>query len=180
MKYADIPKFPRAHYSVNVPIEYIERTIARWQEHQPPMAVLDICPDFQRGHVWSGDQQIAWMEYFMRGGESGLDIYFNHPNWMGSFEGDFVLVDGLQRLTAVRQFMSDDLRVFGALASEYDILPISCSLRFNVAILKTRADVLQWYLDFNSGGTPHSGAELDRVQGLLNQERYGVGGRKTS
>lgn len=36
----------------------------------------------------------------LRNPDSGKDIYLNHPNWMGSFKGNMVLVDGLQRITA--------------------------------------------------------------------------------
>lgn len=32
-----------------------------------------------------------------------------------------------------------------------------------------RADLLQHYLDLNTGGTPHSAEEIARVRGLLNR-----------
>ena len=37
--------------------------------------------------------------------------------------------------------------------------------------LQTREEVLQWYLELNSTGTPHTKKELDRVKALLNRER---------
>jgi len=36
--------------------------------------------------------------------------------------------------------------------------------------LKTRAEVLQWYIEFNAGGTPHTEAEINRVRELLKKE----------
>ena len=44
---------------------------------------LDINPDFQREHVWSEEQQIKYIEHRLRGGESGRDLLFNCPGWVG-------------------------------------------------------------------------------------------------
>ena len=33
----------------------------------------------------------------------------------------------------------------------------------NVNDLKSEKEVLQWYVDMNAGGTPHSSEEIDRV-----------------
>lgn len=41
----------------------------------------------------------------------------------------------------------------------------------NVNNLKTREEVLQWYIDFNAGGTVHSKEEIDRVKKLLEEEK---------
>lgn len=37
--------------------------------------------------------------------------------------------------------------------------------------LDTQAEVLQWYLDINSGGVVHTEAELDKVRWLLEVEK---------
>lgn len=42
--------------------------------------------------------------------------------------------------------------------------------KINVNNLLTRREVLQWYVEFNSGGTPHTTEELDRVRALLRKE----------
>lgn len=34
--------------------------------------------------------------------------------------------------------------------------------------LKTEKEVLQWYIDMNAGGTPHTTEEIDRVKKLIN------------
>jgi hypothetical protein len=36
--------------------------------------------------------------------------------------------------------------------------------------MKTRRDVIEWYIAFNSGGTVHTPAEIERVKHLLEQE----------
>jgi hypothetical protein len=130
---------------------------------------LNLDPDFQRAHVWTEAQQIAWIEFFLRGGKTGRVIYLNHPGWMRAFQGEFVIVDGKQRVQAARRFLNNEIRVFGSYFSEYtDKMPFSYfTLKINVNTLQTRAEVLQWYLEFNSGGTPHTQDELDKVRRML-------------
>jgi hypothetical protein len=68
-------------------------------------------PDFQRGHVWTEEQQIAYVEYLLKGGMSGRTFYFNKPSWKNkdTINGydDFVCVDGLQRTTAIEKFLNN-------------------------------------------------------------------------
>ena len=91
---------------------------------------------------------------------------------MGSYEGDFVLVDGLQRLTTVLKFCNNELKAYGIYNKEYEgrISP-SINLIFHIAKLQTRKEVLQWYLDFNTGGVIHSEEEINKVKALLKKEK---------
>lgn len=175
MNWQDIPQFPNIHYRVDVPWMFVERNLDTFvNEHG-----LDLNPDFQRGHVWTEQQQIDYVEFMLRQPQSGREIFFNHRGWMTSFEGDFVLVDGLQRITAARKFLNNELPAYGHLLKDIGgfknkrdqvVIPSDVSFSFQIAKLKTRADVLRWYLDFNSGGTPHAKEEIDRVRELLNKE----------
>ena len=45
---------------------------------------LQLNPEFQRGHVWTEEQQIAWVEYYLRGGKSGNTIYLNNHSGIAS------------------------------------------------------------------------------------------------
>ena len=81
------------------------------------------------------------------------------------------IVDGKQRLQAVRLFLRDELAVFGYTSSQYkDKLPIGCTLIFAVNELTTRREVLQWYLDLNDGGIAHTSEEIEKVRNLLKKE----------
>lgn len=170
-RFQDIPQYTRdGNYSVNMEPEYlIEHVCGDWVENMS----LNLEPDFQRAHVWTEDQQIAFCEYFFRGGKSGRNLYFNHPGWMGGFEGDFVLVDGKQRIEAMRRFLANEIQVFGSYRREYTdrIRMVSHTFIINVNDLKTRAEVLQWYIEMNAGGTPHTTEEIDRVRKLLAAEK---------
>ena len=39
---------------------------------------------------------------------------------------------------------------------------------FNVASLKKESEVVLWYINFNSGGTPHTEEEINRVKVYYN------------
>jgi hypothetical protein len=133
---------------------------------------VDLDPDFQRAHVWTEEQQRLYIEYVLRGGETGQTLYWNCPQWsdLRRLEGALVLVDGKQRLEAVRRFARGDLEVFGQRLENPRILGVSYTFRMRVCALQTRAEVLNWYLAINGGGTPHSPDELQRVRALLEDE----------
>lgn len=168
MRFKDIPQFtPFPNYHVHQSWRDINHWLGRYiEEYQ-----LDIDPDFQRGHVWSEEQQIAYVEFGLRGGASGQHILTNHPNWMGSkcTEGPFQLVDGKQRLTAVRAFINNEITAFGSYYNTFEdrMSFLDPSFILHVNTLKTRAEVLQWYLEINSGGVVHTEEELARVRKLL-------------
>ncbi len=174
MKFKDIKQFTSdGNYRISVSFEHLVRWIKDQQEYG-----LQLNPDFQRGYVWTEKQQIAWLEYAIRGGRSGRELYFNDPNWMGFDVNkdeyhDFVCVDGLQRITAIERFMNNEIQVFGTYFKDYeDPLWFRNNVHVDLVVndLKSRAEVLQWYIDMNTGGTQHSTEEIDRVKALLEEE----------
>lgn len=174
MKLSDIPQLNRAHYHITVTLDMFEAVLERYADEGRRNCPFILEPEFQRGHVWTREQQIAFCEFLIRGGESGRTIIFNCRGWMNDFKGPMYLVDGLQRITAIRAMMNDQIPVFGHLYSEYedhDLISRRTELTFQVGSLKTYAEVLKWYLEMNSGGTPHAQSEIDRVTALWEQER---------
>lgn len=166
----DLPKLTKVgSYQVNIPLVYLQENIERfvWRYN------LNLLPDFQRGHVWKEEQQIKYVEFLLMGGNSQNIIYFNHPGWMNSWEGDFVIVDGLQRVTAVLDFFENKFKVFGKYyRRNIEIYFSTADLVFNINNLKTRKEVIQWYLEINENGTPHTTEEINRVKKLLEDASY--------
>ncbi|KJC37145.1 hypothetical protein UP09_28285 [Bradyrhizobium sp. LTSP885] len=66
---------------------------------------LDLAPDFQRSFVWHAKQQIRLIESILLGIPLPA-FYFNLDS-----SGGMQVVDGVQRLTTVKRFMSDELRL---------------------------------------------------------------------
>lgn len=171
-RFEDIPTFTRsAGYTVNIGLDYLMHHYLRYVDHYG----LDVSPDFQRTYVWNPEQKVRFMEYMLRGGTSGLDIYVNGPTWQhGALDIDrqdtwLVLVDGKQRLDAALGFLNNEFQVFGAYYRDFTDKPriTQCNFRWHVNDLQTREEVLQWYLDLNTGGTVHTEDELSKVRALI-------------
>lgn len=167
MHFRDIPQFTetpnfRVAVSLDRVVENLEDYVKRYN--------MEMEPEFQRGHVWTEEQEVAYIEYLLKGGNSGREIYFNLPNFnnLKDLDRPMVLVDGLQRLTAIRRFTENEIRAFGLLFSEFEgNLSFRYCVFFNVNDLVSDRDVLKWYLEMNSGGTVHTQEELDRVRALM-------------
>ena len=144
MKFSDIPKFTRqAHYHVNKSWRYLVEEVEE-SESEEKLAPFNRNPDFHRGHVWTVEQQIAYVEFKLRGGTGANNILCNCPGWMGDFRGPYVLVDGKQRLEAAMKFLKNELPVFdGHYYKDFEDEPNS-SLDFiwHVNDLSTREEVL--------------------------------------
>ena len=168
MKFQDIPQYTQdGHYRVDVPIRFLPKTIESYQEEYG----LEMNPDFQRGHVWDESKQVAFVEHVLKGGQGSNEIRFNHPGWMSHFQDHMVLVDGLQRLTSILRFLNNEITAFGTYYQDFeDKLNSMVTMSFRVNDLRTRADVLRWYIQINAGGVPHTEEEISKVQDLLSQE----------
>lgn len=83
-----------------------------------------------------------------------------------------VLVDGKQRLEAVRRFLENEIPAFGVFYNDYEDKWRLGNFDFIIVVnnLKTRREVLQWYVDLNAGGTPHTDDEINKVHALMEKE----------
>ena len=170
-KFKDIPQMTRSGtYSVNVFWPQLIWQLQKWENEK--LAPLDMSPDFQRPHVWNEEKQKRYVEYILRGGKYNREILFNCVGWGRKFEGPFVLVDGKQRIEAARKFLQNELQVFdGLLFDDFeDEMSFEIDFVFKVNDLATRAEVLQWYIDVNSGGVVHTNEEIEKVRQLLEKE----------
>ena len=168
MKFSDIPKFTRdGNYRVDISLHFLEDHVLRFITNYR----LNIDSDFQRAHVWTDEQAIAFVEHLFKGGKGSNILRFNHPGWMRNFKGEMTLVDGKQRLTACLRFLNNELPVFGYYLKDYeDEIPFEIGFVFQVNDLPTKSDVLKWYLEINTGGTDHTPEEIQKVEQLLKEE----------
>jgi hypothetical protein len=139
---------------------------------------LDLSPDFQRAHVWTREQQIAYVEYCLMGGEVGKVITLNSPDWLqerGETQPVMELVDGKQRIEAVLAFLRDEISIFGHKRSEIkgEMRGHKAGFKFRICALTTRQEILQLYLNINAGGTPHTREEIQKVRDMLSKTQGG-------
>ena len=169
MKFKDIKPFSEARYGVDIMWNYLEHWI---DHHNKEGSTFDMDPDFQRAHVWSEKQQIRFVEFCLRGGQSGRQIYMNSIGWNHGIISPIVVVDGKQLLTAVLRFLRNEIPAFGTFLKDYEgHLSHGLAFRFNINDLPTHDKVIEWYLDLNDGGIAHTPEEIARVRNLLKEPK---------
>jgi hypothetical protein len=163
--FANIPQFTACcGGSTTVDWRYLPRHVLQHIEEWE----LNFDPDFQRGYVWTSTQKKNYVEYALRGGASGRDIWTNCPGWSLGRTGNYVVVDGKQRVNAVLSWLNNEFPIFddkyrrdytGAMRMTY--------FNWHVNELETRDAVLRWYCELNAGGTVHDPSEIERVRNLI-------------
>lgn len=175
-----IRPLPAATYECDTSWDRLERSVESLSENYGD---VEMNPDFQRGHVWTDEQQSAFIENCLRNvvTSAGLLIQFNCASW-DDYEGTSIVglprglqcVDGLQRYTAITRFMKGEILAFGLDVSRFQGTrhsPNRRKLRLAIHAITTKDALLKLYLDLNSGGTVHSAEELERVRQLLEEAR---------
>lgn len=184
MNYTEIrnKKYIKARTTMYVEIEDLQDMLDRFNEglvsadgkRTLPETVgksLILQPDYQREKEWTREQEIAYMEFILKGGTSGLDLYFNNPTHQTTYTEPYECVDGLQRITAVTRFFNNEYSILEGQYYAKDIEGFTdVSFALHIGDLRTRREVLEWYLQLNTGGTPHSEEEIERVKRLLAEE----------
>jgi hypothetical protein len=152
-------------YSVSVDIDYLQGVIDRYAKSYG----FDMDPDFQRGYVWTKQQQSEYIQYLLGGGKSGRDIYLNSPDWMGSSINPITVVDGKQRITALLEFINGTITIFDNI--KYSDLRHSdkdnLQLIFNINDLTNKSDIVKWYISMNTGGTKHTEDDINVAKTIL-------------
>lgn len=92
---------------------------------------------------------------------SGSDIFWNAKGWSRGTSEVLEIVDGKQRLDAVLGFFADKVLVFGDYFHNFDgHLSLSDEFHFYINDLEDPKDVVQWYIDLNTGGSIHTEKDL--------------------
>lgn len=159
-------------------LKFINATLTDWKNIYK---LVELNPDFQRGHVWSEDQQTKFIEGMLKNtvSESSLTIHFNNPYYRGDqpkntdLPNGFQCIDGLQRLTAILKYLDGKVYPFG-----YDISFFNSQYKYSSSYLhiymaiyayEKKKDLLEHYLAINEGGTVPTDKELNRVKGMINE-----------
>lgn len=169
MKWNEIPKFKE--YELTNPINLGFVSYVEFIKEQIQKYNLQLTPEFQRGHVWTQEQQEEYIEFFLRGGKTGRDFYFN---WNKKTK-EYVCVDGLQRTTALIKFVNGEILAFGQNFADFEFTKNETGgnplpeYRINIYMnyLENTKEILEWYIDMNFGGTVHTVEEIGKVRDMM-------------
>ena len=184
-----VKQYPTQH--VNIDIRHLKDWINQFtgtpDNHSDTDILLELNPEFQRGHVWNLDKQIAFVENLLRGIDLNKIIRFNdltmhpHDDVDDFLQNKILCIDGLQRLTAIIDFIDGKYKIFNNQLNYQDILnhPDKPSMRriFNHALIQfdflqitSYKELLEYYIDLNTGGVNHTQADIQIAKDLLEQQ----------
>jgi Protein of unknown function DUF262 len=138
-----------------------ERTLLCW-----------VLPPWQRPEVWSNERKVAYIEGIFLGFGTGTYVV-HESDWAedGAKPMSGWLIDGQQRMTAIRDFVQDNLTIFDGL--RFSSLSVAdqrirfLSVVFPSVELEYRPDeqrLKEIYLRMNFGGVPHTEQDLQRLR----------------
>jgi uncharacterized protein with ParB-like and HNH nuclease domain len=125
----------------------------------------DFIPKFQRDNdKWTKKMQISFVENFLMGYKSSIYLFFvgeeEFPKWK--------ILDGLQRLTALSLFISNELKVFGEYY--YDDVKLNIDdivqLELRMYRFKTEQEAVEFYISMNEN-ISHSRKDIKRAKDYL-------------
>lgn len=136
-----------------------------------------LVPDYQRGRVWTDEQKSKWTGYVLSHGPLP-GIFVREVNVIDGQGGRFrdEIVDGQQRLLALLDWKHGKIPAFIPWSGEtawcttemHERLLGRITIPFNTLPSRTSdVEVYRVYLALNSGGTPHTEADLAKVRALL-------------
>ena len=166
---------------------YPWETIQQMVEGRHSAERLDLSPDYQRGAVWTRQQQREFVGFLLDGGECPkivIQRYESGQNAPAGHEDDYFqlpaeVIDGQQRLRALCAWLRGEI---DALTPEGDALWFrdtnEIDRRGLMLVLHyvdlPRIERLRYYIKLNRGGTVHTEQEIARVRALLAAEEKGA------
>lgn len=133
---------------------------------------FDFDPDYQRGHVWELEDKVALIDSIMAKRDIGKFV-INNRKWHDT-DPLAEIIDGKQRLSAIKEFYEDGFAYKGKLFSQ--LHPIDRNAFRNKAVSvatleeASREEILETFLAVNITGRQQNLDHLENVKTLLKQE----------
>lgn len=160
---------PDCTYHVNVSLGHLLDSINQYG--------IDLDPDYQRGHVWTEEQEQKFVGALLENYKAIPPFWFN---WTSKeyHRDSSEIVDGKQRINSCIRWLKGEIHAVCPCGIEVEYreldkvslrgLATYVTMNWNFVEL-SRKEVMQFYLRLNNGGTIHTPAELDKVRRLVEE-----------
>ena len=138
-----------------------------------PEKIFDRTPPFQRDNdKWTKDMQEAFIKNLIKGLKSTIVLYEVLPVDGMALRCECMILDGLQRLTALYEFIHGDLTVFGythkeLLENKVYRLAIQ-TINIQVHSFSSEIEAVEFYIEINEN-ISHSKEDIMRAKSYLTQ-----------
>lgn len=189
IKEARNSSFNKQHYQINLFIHMFKSEMLRsvchdkYMEYEKNKNLQDITskdvlsnaiPGFQRdNNKWSVEMQTKFMENILSGASSIIQLFYVNPGDEIDIE-DCMIIDGLQRTTAILKFLDGELFPFGIDIKECGMTQVKRFLIFKLHLqtytFKTWEEVGKFYIDMNQYIT-HSDEDIQKAKDWFLKEK---------
>lgn len=125
-----------------------------------------VIPGYQRSLVWNVEQKRALIESIFLGNPIG-DVVINEKTKDKNGNLNVRVIDGQQRINAIRCFFNGEFKVFDKLVNEFKYWDLRTILDYRVYSYVGKnisiEDELSIYIARNNGGTIHSKSEIQKA-----------------
>lgn len=156
---------PSTHYAIDQPLGSIESFLEQYN--------VDMNPDYQRGYVWTQEQQEKFVGAMLESPESISPIILN---FVGKQRMSSEVVDGKQRLRACLRWVRGKIQakcpcgisVWYSDLGEVDHRKVRMMITLRCKwVTLPRSEVMKYYIRLNSGGTLHTEKDLEKVRRMI-------------
>lgn len=169
--------FARSHYSVDIPLNTFHKSMMMYisdKKYENGFVLEDIfsgVPEFQRdNNKWSESMQIKFVENIIMGCKSTIMLYEVPPKGDLSSYCDCMILDGLQRITAIHRFIRGEIKAFEHTFLELlelrVLTNVRCRIKVNIYTFATEREVIEFYIAMNESIT-HSSEDIDKAKAYL-------------
>ena len=176
--------FNKTNYEISLDFDSLKEDLIRWSLSTNDKAsnlakkislelsfedVLEkIVPKFQRdNNKWSREMQIKFVENIILGVNTTIIL-----GTLSNEKSECVLIDGLQRVSAIFSFMNKEFKVFESFEYNEDfenkISTFIHNLKLKIFNFKNEKDMVNFYINMNENIT-HSKEDIQKAKDYLNK-----------
>jgi len=175
----ELEALPRFEQDEDIHFSFQQRDVRSLLHQYLNKYGIDLNPDYQRGNVWTEEQQHRLIDSIYRNVDIGKFAVIKRP-W--GPDGNkpltpklYEMLDGKQRLTALIAFYLGHLAYKGKYYNELSNRDQGHFMNYSVSYAEsnfmTQEQKYRYFLKLNTTGTPVDPAHMERVANLLKKEQ---------